>query len=77
MIFMTDLKSISKNKVNKKKATIINWQQVFNTNHKFWWSLDEARKVANESGYTYLCWNGNVYYSASGKRTMYVVEDVK
>lgn len=37
------------------------WRQVFDTNHKMWWTLSKAFDGAIAAGYPYMAWNGNVY----------------
>ncbi len=53
------------------------WQNIFNTSHKMWFQMDEARKAAADAAYGYFSWNGWVYYTASGRRTNLKVEDIK
>jgi len=39
----------------------ISWRNIFDSNHKMWWTIDKAFAAASAAGYPYIAWNGNVY----------------
>lgn len=37
------------------------WKDVFNSDHRRWGWIDNAREAAESTGYSYFTWNGWVY----------------
>lgn len=41
------------------------WNNTFNTNHKWWGSMDRAFEGAMKAGYPFISWNGRVFATDS------------
>ena len=39
----------------------LTWRNTFDTNHKLWWTIDQAFEAAHKAGYPYTAWNGRVF----------------
>lgn len=59
------------------KSIKLSWENVFNTNHKWYGHLDLARRMATHSGYPYFCWNDCIYDTETGSGTGFTVETMK
>lgn len=40
---------------------ILSWSEVFNTNHKMYYTIHEAWLAAIEARYPYFYWNGSIF----------------
>lgn len=40
----------------------MSWKFVFNTHNKLWGNLEDAIRVASDSGYKFVFFNGEVYF---------------
>ena len=45
----------------------IEWKNIFNTDHRFGYTINTAFEIADTCKYPYIAWNGRIYDVKSGK----------